>query len=125
MPLSPTTRATSRKPTSPPSAGSARSRSTPSTCGPTRPTAFPTATSCRARAEALALPLVVLRYFSVYGPRQRPDMAYCRFIDALLAGRPVEVYGDGLQVRGNTYVGDCVSATALALEAPTGETYNV
>jgi nucleoside-diphosphate-sugar epimerase len=80
---------------------------------------------CRAYAEELDLPLVVLRYFSVYGPRQRPDMAYCRFIDALLAGRPVEVYGDGLQVRGNTYVADCVSATALALEAPVGETYNV
>ncbi len=80
---------------------------------------------CRAYAEELELPLVVLRYFSVYGPRQRPDMGYCRFIKALLSGRPVTVYGDGLQVRGNTYVADCVEATALALEATAGETYNV
>ncbi|MCC6417190.1 MAG: GDP-mannose 4,6-dehydratase [Gemmataceae bacterium] len=80
---------------------------------------------CRAHAEERGLPLVVLRYFSVYGPRQRPDMGYHRFIAALLAGEPIVVYGDGLQVRGNTYIADCVEATALALEAPVGETYNV
>src|SRR5205814_9424246 len=80
---------------------------------------------CRAYAEEHGLPLVALRYFSVYGPRQRPDMGYCRFIDALLRGEAVTVYGDGLQVRGNTYVGDCVEATVLALEALPGEVYNV
>jgi nucleoside-diphosphate-sugar epimerase len=80
---------------------------------------------CRAHAEEYGLPLVVLRYFSVYGPRQRPDMGYARFIQALLAGAPVVVYGDGLQVRGNTYVADCVAATLAALEAPAGEIYNV
>jgi nucleoside-diphosphate-sugar epimerase len=80
---------------------------------------------CRAYAEEHGLPLVALRYFSVYGPRQRPDMGYCRFIDALLRGEPVTVYGDGLQVRGNTYVVDCVEATMLALKAPPGEVYNV
>jgi nucleoside-diphosphate-sugar epimerase len=80
---------------------------------------------CRAYADEHGLPLVALRYFSVYGPRQRPDMGYHRFIDALLAGRPVTVYGDGLQVRGNTYVADCVEATVAALEAPAGEVYNV
>lgn len=80
---------------------------------------------CRAHAEELGLPLVVLRYFSVYGPRQRPDMGYQRFIHALLHDQPVVVYGDGLQVRGNTYVEDCVRATILALDAPCGETYNV
>jgi nucleoside-diphosphate-sugar epimerase len=80
---------------------------------------------CRAFAEEHGLPLVVLRYFSVYGPRQRPDMGYHRFIRALLDGEPVVVYGDGQQVRGNTYVSDCVEATVRAVEAPPGESYNV
>lgn len=80
---------------------------------------------CRAYAEARDLPLVVLRYFSVYGPRQRPDMGYYRFIRALLRGEPVTIYGDGQQVRGNTYVSDCVSATLAAVEAHRGETYNI
>jgi nucleoside-diphosphate-sugar epimerase len=80
---------------------------------------------CRAHAEEHGLPLVVLRYFSVYGPRQRPDMGYAHFIHALLTDSPVTVYGDGLQVRGNTYVADCVEATVAAMEAPVGEIYNV
>jgi nucleoside-diphosphate-sugar epimerase len=80
---------------------------------------------CRAYAEEHGLPLVVLRYFSVYGPRQRPDMGYHRFIQALLRGQAVVVYGDGLQVRGNTYVEDCVRATTAAVAAPPGEVYNV
>ncbi len=80
---------------------------------------------CRAHADEHDLPLVVLRYFSVYGPRQRPDMGYYKFVDALLAGQPISVYGDGLQARGNTYVSDCVDATVAALEAPPGEVYNV
>ena len=80
---------------------------------------------CRAHAEECGLPLVVLRYFSVYGPRQRPDMGYHRFIDALLRDQPVTVHGDGLQSRGNTYIEDCVAATAAVLGAPLGEVYNV
>jgi nucleoside-diphosphate-sugar epimerase len=80
---------------------------------------------CRAHADEYALPLVVLRYFSVYGPRQRPDMGYFRFIESMLHGRPVTVNGDGLQVRGNTYISDCVAATIAALQAPRGELYNV
>jgi len=80
---------------------------------------------CRAYADEHGLPLVVLRYFSVYGPRQRPDMGYHRFIAAMLRNQPVTVYGDGLQARGNTYVDDCVEATVAALRAPEGETYNV
>jgi len=80
---------------------------------------------CRAYAETKDLPLVVLRYFSVYGPRQRPDMGYHRFIRALLLEEPVTVYGDGQQVRGNTYVSDCVAATLTAVAAHRGETYNI
>ncbi len=63
------------------------------------------------------LPAVSLRYFSVYGPRQRPDMAAHRFIESLLDGRPLTVYGDGLQERDFTYVGDIVEATSRALFA--------
>jgi nucleoside-diphosphate-sugar epimerase len=80
---------------------------------------------CQAYAAEFGLPLVVLRYFSVYGPRQRPDMGYYRFIHALLRSESITVYGDGLQARGNTYVDDCVAATVAAIEAPVGETYNV
>jgi nucleoside-diphosphate-sugar epimerase len=79
---------------------------------------------CRAH-ENFGLPVVVLRYFSVYGPRQRPDMGYYHFIDALLKGETLTIFGDGLQVRGNTYVDDCVAATLAALSAQPGETYNV
>src|SRR5262249_18575940 len=50
---------------------------------------------CRAYADEFGLPLVVLRYFSVYGPRQRPDMGYHRFVRAILTGETVSVYGDG------------------------------
>jgi nucleoside-diphosphate-sugar epimerase len=80
---------------------------------------------CRAHHDEFGLPLVVLRYFSVYGPRQRPDMGYHRFIHALLSGAPITVYGDGHQARGNTYIDDCVEATVRAAEAIPGETYNV
>jgi nucleoside-diphosphate-sugar epimerase len=80
---------------------------------------------CRAFEESHGLPLVVLRYFSVYGPRQRPDMGYNIFIRALLKGEPITVNGDGQQVRGNTYISDCVDVTIRAAEARVGETYNV
>ncbi|GAA4604675.1 nucleoside-diphosphate-sugar epimerase [Actinoplanes octamycinicus] len=61
---------------------------------------------------------VVLRYFSVYGPRQRPDMAFHRFIEAGLAGVPAPLFGDGGQSRSFTYVGDVVAATVRAAETP-------
>jgi nucleoside-diphosphate-sugar epimerase len=80
---------------------------------------------CRAYGEVYGLPVVALRYFSVYGPRQRPDMGYNIFIRAMLRQEPITVYGDGQQVRGNTYVSDCVAATVAAVEAHPGEVYNV
>lgn len=80
---------------------------------------------CWAFAEAFKLPIVVLRYFSVYGPRQRPDMGYQRFIEAFARKKPIAVYGDGHQVRGNTYVSDCVAATVAAMNSPVSEIFNI
>ena len=70
-----------------------------------------------AYAAAYGVPGVSLRYFSVYGPRQRPDMAVHRFIEALLDDRPLQVFGDGGQVRDFTYVADVVDATVRAVFA--------
>lgn len=79
-----------------------------------------------ARFTASGFPVVILRYFSVYGPRQRPDMAYHIFTAALLRGEPITVYGDGRQSRSNTYVTDCVRGTIAALTgAELGATYNI
>lgn len=81
--------------------------------------------TARAYAAAFGIPVVTLRYFSVYGPRQRPDMGYSKFIRALLANEPITVFGDGMQARGNTYVDDCVAATIQAMRAEPGEVFNV
>jgi UDP-glucuronate 4-epimerase len=70
------------------------------------------------------VPGTILRYFTVYGPRQRPEMAVSRFIFSALRGRPVDVYGDGEQIRDMTYVADAVDATVAALDTPPG-VYNV
>jgi nucleoside-diphosphate-sugar epimerase len=71
--------------------------------------------------------VVSLRYFSVYGPRQRPDMAFSRFIEAGLAGTTLTVFGDGEQTRDFTFVGDVVAATIAASRAPelAGRVYNI
>jgi UDP-glucuronate 4-epimerase len=69
----------------------------------------------QAYARSFGLDVVVCRYFSIFGPRQRPDMAYHIFGRALLEGRPIKVFGDGRQSRENTYVGDCVDGTVRAL----------
>ena len=79
-----------------------------------------------AYAASYRLDWVCLRYFTVFGPRQRPDMAFARMLAALAEERPFEVYGDGRQSRGFTYVADAVAATVAAMErAPTGAVYNV
>ena len=76
--------------------------------------------------RANELDAVIVRYFSIYGPRQRPDMAYYRFIEALRAGRPVTVHGDGRQRRSVTYVADAVAGTVAALKhGRTGAAYNL
>lgn len=61
------------------------------------------------------VPTVALRYFTVYGPRQRPDMGFHKFIRAALKDEPIQVYGDGEQTRDFTYVADAVQANWLAL----------
>jgi UDP-glucuronate 4-epimerase len=73
---------------------------------------------CTLYAENWGLSTVALRYFTVYGPRQRPDMAFNRFITAALEGREIQVYGDGEQRRDFTYVGDVVRANLLAAQRP-------
>jgi nucleoside-diphosphate-sugar epimerase len=74
--------------------------------------------------RAFGLECVVLRYFNAFGPRQRPDMAFTRIVDALATGATFELFGDGDQSRGWTYVSDVVDATVLAMERGEG-TYNV
>jgi UDP-glucuronate 4-epimerase len=73
---------------------------------------------CHAFAHAHGLPTTVFRLFTVYGPRQRPDMALMKFATLIRAGRPIEVYGDGTSVRGYTYVADVVRAMEAALDRP-------
>jgi nucleoside-diphosphate-sugar epimerase len=63
------------------------------------------------------IPATSLRYFTVYGPRQRPDMAFCRFMEALVDGDEIEIYGDGEQTREFTYVSDAVDGTVKAASA--------
>ena len=80
----------------------------------------------RAYTESFALEVVLLRYFTVYGPRQRPDMAFARIISALLNGNPFSVYGTGEQSRDFTFVDDAVEATIAAMErGPRAIVYNV
>ena len=72
------------------------------------------------------LPAVSMRYFTVYGPRQRPDMAFHRFLRAAINGEPIVVYGDGEQTRDFTFVTDAVAATiAAARVGVPGRAYNV
>ncbi len=68
----------------------------------------------RLYAANYGLPTVSLRYFTVYGPRQRPDMAFHKFLRAIHTGRPIELYGDGEQTRDFTFVSDAVEANVLA-----------
>jgi UDP-glucuronate 4-epimerase len=79
-----------------------------------------------AYGSAFGLDAVVLRYFTVYGPRQRPDMFFRRVCDELLDGGTFEIFGSGEQSRSFTYVGDAVAATMLAMErAERGSLFNV
>jgi UDP-glucuronate 4-epimerase len=79
-----------------------------------------------AYGQEFALDAVVLRYFTIFGPRQRPDMALARMVACAAEGRPFELFGDGTQSRTFTYVDDAVEATIAAMErGAAGTTYNV
>jgi nucleoside-diphosphate-sugar epimerase len=72
------------------------------------------------------LPTVSLRYFTVYGPRQRPDMAFHRFINSVMDDEPIVLYGDGEQSRDFTFVADIVEANVAAAESKAvGAVYNL
>ena len=72
------------------------------------------------------MPTVSLRFFSVYGPGQRPDMAFHRFCQNILRDAPMTIYGDGKQIRDFTYVEDVVEIIAAALTADVvGQVVNV
>ncbi len=77
-------------------------------------------------AKNFAVPVVSVRYFTVYGPRQRPDMAFSRFMQALVDGDEIEVFGDGEQTREFTYVSDAVEGTIKAATAGVvGQVFNL
>jgi UDP-glucose 4-epimerase len=81
---------------------------------------------CRVYRRSYGLPYVTLRYFTVYGPAQRPDMAFHRLINAALRGEEIVIYGDGEQTRDFTFVEDTVSGTvAAAADGRLGATYNL
>jgi len=92
--------------------------------GPTLPVSPYGATKLAAEAlcdlygRTAGVPWVALRYFTVYGPGQRPDMAFTRWLSAVHAGRPIPLYGAGDQIRDFTYVDDVVEATVRAALGP-------
>ena len=105
---------------------------------PTKETALPRPVSpygmTKLAAEHLAfvymrnfdIPVTLLRYFTVYGPRQRPDMAFCRFMEALVDNHEIGIFGDGEQTREFTYVSDAIDGTVKAASADVaGQTINL
>ncbi|WP_437673419.1 NAD-dependent epimerase/dehydratase family protein [Sorangium sp. So ce131] len=80
---------------------------------------------CELYRRNFGLPTVSLRYFTVYGPRQRPDMAFHRFIAAILKGEAIRLHGDGEQTRDFTYVSDAVQANLGAMEGGAVGVFNI
>lgn len=81
---------------------------------------------CYSYWKNFGVPVVSLRYFTVYGPRQRPDMAFHKFIRAMLKGEEITIYGDGHQTRDFTYIEDAVKANFLVMEKDySGEVFNI
>lgn len=105
----------------------ARETSLPAPVSPYGVTKLASEHLCRLYAANFGVPTVSLRYFTVYGPRQRPDMAIHRFLRAALTGGEIAIRGDGTQTRDFTYISDIVAANLAALDrdlAP-GSVYNV
>ena len=82
---------------------------------------------CGLYHKNFGVPFVALRYFTVYGPRQRPDMAFHKFYKAVIEDEAIPVYGDGLQTRDFTFVSDAVAANlaAATVEDAVGEIFNI
>ncbi|MBE5108559.1 NAD-dependent epimerase/dehydratase family protein [Bacillus thuringiensis] len=83
---------------------------------------------CHIYHKNFHIPIVILRYFTVYGPRQRPDMAFHRLIKQMLENKPLTIFGDGTQTRDFTYIDDCIRGTIAALETSepiVGEVINI
>jgi UDP-glucose 4-epimerase len=81
---------------------------------------------CFAYRSNFGVPILALRFFSVYGPRQRPDMAFHKFILSTLKGKEINIYGSGESIRDFTYVEDAIEGTILALKyGREGEVYNI
>lgn len=81
---------------------------------------------CMLYHRSYGLPTVSLRYFTVYGPRQRPDMAFHRFLTAAISGSSITLYGDGQQTRDFTFIQDVVDATIAASKiGRSGNIYNI
>ena len=82
---------------------------------------------CWLYQQNFGVPVTALRYFTVYGPRQRPDMAFHKFFQAAIKNEAISIYGDGQQTRDYTYVSDAVAANLAAGKAPEaiGEVFNI
>ena len=81
---------------------------------------------CCIYAENFNLPITMLRYFTVYGPRQRPDMAFMRFIIKSILKQPITIYGNGNQKRNFTYIDDVIDATISSMDVVNpGEIINI
>lgn len=82
---------------------------------------------CLLYHKNFGVPVVGLRYFTVYGPRQRPDMAFHKFFQAVLREQAIPIYGDGQQTRDFTYISDAIAANLAAATAPAavGEVFNI
>ncbi|OUC13045.1 MAG: UDP-glucose 4-epimerase [Alkalinema sp. CACIAM 70d] len=82
---------------------------------------------CGLYHDNFGVPFVSLRYFTVYGPRQRPDMGFHKFFKAAMNDRPIDIFGDGQQTRDFTFISDAVAANLAAAKAPgaVGEFFNI
>ncbi|WP_243291395.1 NAD-dependent epimerase/dehydratase family protein [Bacillus sp. FJAT-47783] len=82
---------------------------------------------CRLYEKSFHIPIVILRFFTVYGPRQRSDMAFHTFIKQILTNQPITVFGDGTQSRDFTYIDDCVNGIVSVMnnDRATGQTFNL
>ncbi|MGE5247428.1 MAG: NAD-dependent epimerase/dehydratase family protein [Verrucomicrobiota bacterium] len=81
---------------------------------------------CHTYCHLYGMNVVALRFFTVYGPRQRPEMAICKFTRQILEGTEIDLYGDGSSRRDYTYIDDIVSGVIRALDAPPGyRVYNL